>query len=110
MKIKLTDGTVETVTKIPRVPEDVCFGEQKIAYNFAFSYSEQIKKAYRNGTEEEKSDVLRLILRAVERCDFGRKKFNKRVIARCIDNGIEKYAQGYSILSSYAEIGGIFTV
>lgn len=100
--------------KIYKVDKTICTAEQRIAYHYAFSWNEALKKIYSkdfNLTAIQKSEALQEIIdnvvRSIKEKEID-KRYNIDLIIHCFRNGAEKYANGYSILSSYEEVGRIF--
>lgn len=100
------------VHKIRNVEKSECFAEQKIAYNYAFSWRsqlEQIEKA--NVAESVKSakrqNIIDCVVRGIKEQKID-EKYNIDAIIHCFRNGMEEYLKGFSILTSYKEIGNIF--
>ena len=105
--------------KIRNVEKSICTSEQKIAYNYAFSYRPQLEKIYNAYNQKlianfEKSnaiqDIINIIIADCKRNEEIAKKYNIDAIIHALRQGIEKYINGYSILSSYDEIGKIFVI
>ena len=100
------------VHKIRNVDKKVCFAEQKIAYNYAFSWRYILEKIYKSDNaefvkEEAYQDIINHVIDGIKREGID-KRYNMDVIVHCFRNGIKKYLNGYSILMSYKEIGEIF--
>ena len=100
------------VHKIRNVEKSECFAEQKIAYNYAFSWRsqlEQIEKA--NIPEfvksEKRQHIINCVIRGIKEQKID-KKYNIDAVIHCFRNGINEYLKGYSILTSYKDIGNIF--
>lgn len=94
--------------KVRGIDKSVCTAEQKIAYNYASSYSDIVIKS---GMKVQ--DFLKLVLNNIERdhSDF-KKKYNVDGIIYCLEQGIINYCEscksGHSILWEYKEIGKMF--
>lgn len=99
--------------KIQRVDKSICTAEQKIAYNYAFSWHSILRKLYCNSelTAIQKSellqDIVNSILASMKENEID-KKYNVDLIIHCFRNGVEKYANGFEVLSSYEQIGKAF--
>lgn len=99
--------------KINNVDKNVCTAEQKIAYNFAFAWSDVGKKILNSDmTEVNKSeaigDIERFILESLQDKKFNR--FNKDAIIVAFRQGFKDYCQNYFIATSYKEIGNVFCI
>ena len=101
--------------KINGIDKNVCCAEQKIAYNWAFHYSDILKNIENTDAMEfvkadarfEIRDKVINYLKTKEEY----KKYNLDIIFCALSNdNLKKYMEGYSILTSYEEIGNIFKV
>lgn len=90
--------------KIRNVDESVCTAEQKIAYNYAFSYRDVAKRV--------PSDELdAMVERAMQRNDKIAKVYDIGLVMQCFRNGMPRYmSECNAILGSYAEIGKVFKI
>lgn len=100
--------------KIRGVEKNICTCEQKIAYNYAFSYRSILDKIYKSDSmqfvkNEAYNDIINNIITSIKRNEID-KKYNIDAIIHCFRNGIEKYINynNSGILTSYEEIGKIF--
>lgn len=98
--------------KIRNIDKKICTCEQKIAYNYAFSYRDilsQIRQSH--DTKEEKSKAYQRIINMVredlERNGTG-KRYHIAEIVECFANGIENYLNSSPILTNYQDIGKVF--
>lgn len=103
------------VKKIKGIEKNVCFAEQKIAYNYAFKWHEIMKKIYNSNNSqfiksEEYQKIIDSIINSITYNGID-KKYNIDAIIHCFRNGIEKYItyNTSGILTSYNDIGNIFT-
>lgn len=89
--------------KIRNVDKSVCTCEQKVAYNFAFSWRDQLKKA----NDVERSEIIELVKK---QCMNNEKinQYNVDAIVLALKNGVKEYLAGCSILTSYSDIGKTF--
>lgn len=89
--------------KIYNVDRSVCTGEQKVAYNYAFS----LKDVYENYSNFE--SCCEIAKSGIENND-NLKSFNKELIYKCFVDNFKKYCKvnKSGILTSYEEIGNIF--
>lgn len=103
------------VRKIRNIDKKVCCCEQKIAYNYAFSYSDILKKAKKKcftaiQFDEILQETIDMIIKDCKRNETD-KKYNLDVIIIAYRNAIHNdYLNGFEILTSYEEIGKIFSV
>lgn len=98
--------------KIPGVDKSICTCEQKIAYNYAFNWREQIVKIFNSEAPEfvkaeAKHELCTFVLESLKR-NGTNKRYNIDAIIHCFRVGMEDYAKGVSILSTYKEIGEMF--
>ena len=98
--------------KIINIPLSVCTAEQKLAYNFACMYYNEIKAAYDKCTcNFQKSDIIHqgvdyILNRLSEQV---KNRYNVDAIQCCLQSGLETYLNcKYHIIASYEEIGKIF--
>ncbi len=106
----------QNAVKIPGCPAEVCTGEQKIAYNFAFARQDIVKYNLDQAeTEFLKAEVLRHFVRTLtkeaESIENISKRFNIDLIFCALGAGLEKYINGNShIFTSYEQIGECFSL
>lgn len=98
--------------KIKNVDKSVCTCEQKIAYNYAFSWRTQLEKIYKSDNvqfvkTEAYQRIINFVIDELKRNGTD-KKYNIDAIIHCFRNGIENYLNGYSVIASYEEIGKTF--
>lgn len=102
-----------TVKKIRGIEKNVCFGEQKIAYNYALSFISQIKEIYSADVAElvrqdAINELINLVVKMMQTNDID-KKYNIDAIVHCFRNGIEEFAkEKYNIYTDYRQIGSTF--
>lgn len=100
--------------KIPGIDKSTCTAEQKIAYNYAFSYIDIGRKILKaDATEINKSDGLhqveQLILKDIcSREDM--KKYNADAIIIAFRQGFRNYCEKFFIAHNYDEIGKCFAI
>lgn len=99
--------------KIKNVEKSICTCEQKIAYNYAFSWRTQLEKIYKSNEaqfikSEEYQQIINYVIEGLKRNGTD-KKYNMDAIIHCFRNGIENYLNGYSIITNYEEIGKTFS-
>ena len=91
------------VHKIRNVEKTECFAEQKVAYNYAFSWRSQLEQIEKSNIPEfEKSAKRQYIIDCVIRGIKEQKideKYNIDAIIHCFRNGLDDYLKGFSILS-----------
>lgn len=100
------------VNKIRNVEKSVCFAEQKIAYNYAFMWRTALEKIRNSDVEpsattDKYQQIINYVIEGIQEKGID-KKYNIDAIIHCFKNGIENYLNGYSVLSSYDEIGRAF--
>ena len=104
------------VKKIRNVDIDICCAEQKIAYNYAFSYYDIFWKKYQNAQntahkEEITQQAVDFVLKDIECIDKTVSKYNVDVIIIAFRNGFENYCNlKHHILNSYEEVGTLFKI
>lgn len=101
------------VKKIRNIEKSVCFAEQKIAYNYAFSFRDMLEKINNSGKmefvkAEMYQDIVNMVIDGVKRNGIDQ-RYNIDAIIHCFTNGIEKYLSEFSVLNSYEDIGRIFS-
>ena len=99
--------------KIRNIDKSVCTAEQKIAYNYAFMWRKTLKKIHDSDAmqvvkHQAYQDVINSVIRGIKEQSID-KRYNIDAIVHCFRNGIENYINGYSILTSYEEIGKTFS-
>ena len=100
------------VHKIRNVEKSECFAEQKIAYNYAFSWRSQLEQIEKADIpefvkSEKRQYIIDCVIRGIKEQKID-KKYNIDAVIHCFRNGINEYLKGYSILTSYKDIGNIF--
>lgn len=100
------------VKKIRNVDKNICFAEQKIAYNYAFSWRDILEKIYKSDKANsiknaDYQTVINWIIDGIKEQEID-KKYNLDAIIHCLRNGLEDYLSGFSILTSYEDIGKTF--
>lgn len=98
--------------KIKNIDKSICTCEQKIAYNYAFSWRQQLEKIYKSDNAqfvktEAYQQIINYVIDGIKRNGID-KKYNIDAIIHCFRNGIENYLNGYSVIGSYEEIGKTF--
>ena len=101
--------------KIKGIEKNICTCEQKIAYNYAFSYHDILKKIHNSDKayfikKEKYDEIIMNVISSIKNNRID-KKYNIDAIIHCFRNGIENYLNynNSGILGSYEEIGKIFT-
>lgn len=100
--------------KISGVDKKVCTCEQKIAYNYAFSWAD----VYKRRTKElnntiDKSIVLQDIINFITKDIKSKKemeKYNIDAIIVAFRSGFLPYCEKFFIASEYSEIGDVFKI
>lgn len=107
--------TTMNVKKIKCIEKNVCFAEQKIAYNYAFQWHETLKNIYYSNyakfiKSKEYQKIIDSIIASIKNNGID-KKYNIDAIIHCFRNGIENYItfNKSGILINYNDIGKIFT-
>ena len=104
------------VKKIRNIDRDVCCAEQKIAYNYAFSYYDIFLKKYQAAQdaahkEEITQQAVDFVLKDITYTDKTVLKYNVDVIIIAFRNGFENYCNlKHHILNSYEEVGNLFKI
>lgn len=98
--------------KIRGVDKGICTAEQKIAYNYAFTYRRQmenIRDADMTAVAKDEAyqQIINWLIDSVKRNGID-KKYNIDAIVHCFRNGIKNYLNRFSIIASYEEIGKTF--
>ena len=100
--------------KIRGIDKSICTCEQKIAYNYAFSWVD----VYQRRTKELTSsmdkmavfqDIIDFITKDIKSNDAMR-KYNIDAIIIAFRNGFLKYCEKFFIASEYSEIGDVFKI
>lgn len=100
--------------KIYGVDKSICTAEQKIAYNYAFMYSDCGKRIINADTAEiNKTDgffqIERLVLNSIkEKKEM--QKYNIDAIIIAFRNGFRRYCENPFIASDYKTIGKCFEI
>lgn len=101
-------------SKIRNAEKSVCTAEQKIAYNYAFMWSERLKAIESSDMSEiTKSNVIQDIVTAITKgmdANGISDKYNPDVVIHAFRNGWKTYAAGFEILDSYKKIGETFPI
>ena len=97
--------------KIYGVPLDVCSGEQKIAYNYAWRYRDILRRNYE--TAKSKNDFINKAALAIvdEFIEvYPQSKINSEGIRLALIGGLEQFITGggSGIFTSYEEVGRAF--
>lgn len=100
------------VHKIRNVEKSECFAEQKIAYNYAFLWRSQLEQIEKSNIPEfvksaKRQNIIDCVIYGIKEQKID-EKYNIDVIIHCFRNGMEEYLKGFSILTSYKDIGNIF--
>lgn len=100
--------------KIAGVEKSICTCEQKIAYNYAFSWVEVYNRRCQEcETEIQKNEVLQDIIDFII-SDISRnetmKKYNVDAIITAFRNGFTNYCKNFFIASDYETIGKVFII
>lgn len=95
--------------KIRNVDKQVCTAEQMLAYNFAFSMGDTIKRWYnRCTTGIQRSEVTQEFTMMCMK-QFENSRYNLDAIVHIFRNNIENYVKsGCKIYINYKEIGEMF--
>lgn len=102
------------VHKIKGIDKNICCCEQKIAYNYAFSYYGMAKRCIKPDMPEfNKSasfvEIENLVLKNILRNEK-MKKYNIDAIMIAFRNGFRRYCNNYFIASDYESIGKMFQI
>ena len=100
--------------KIAGVEKSVCTCEQKIAYNYAFSWVDTYKRRCKECTTAiQKSEILQDIIDFIVK-DISRKetmkKYNVDAITTAFRNGFINYCDNFFIATDYEIIGKVFII
>ena len=100
--------------KITGIEKNICTAEQKIAYNYAFSWRDiYIRKTKEVTTAIQKDEVLQDIINHVTSDILRRddmKKYNVDAIVVAFRRGFVEYCNNFFIASDYAKIGCVFKI
>lgn len=100
--------------KIRNIDKSICTCEQKIAYNYAFTYSDIGKKILTSDiTAINKSemfhDIEKMVIDDIKRSGTD-KKYNIDAIVIAFRQGFENYCKNSFIATNYQDIGDCFTI
>lgn len=100
--------------KIRNVEKSICTCEQKIAYNYAFSYVEVGKKLFNSDIAESGKahgmhDIESMVLAGIKRNGID-KEYNVDAIMIAFRNGFRNYCEKFFIASDYETIGKCFKI
>ena len=100
--------------KINGIDKNICTCEQKIAYNYAFSWSEAYKRRITECTTEiQKTEVLQGIIDCIIKDISSREdmqKYNPDAIIVAFRNGFKSYCNKFFVASNYEQIGKVFSI
>lgn len=100
--------------KLNGVEKSICTCEQKIAYNYAFSWCDTYKSRIKEcATEMQKAEVLQDIIDFVTKDILRRedmKKYNIDAIIIAFRQGFKNYCNDFFIASNYNKIGEVFKI
>lgn len=100
--------------KISGVEKNICTCEQKIAYNYAFSWCDTYKRKVKECTTEiQKSEVFQNIIDIITKDVLQRKdmeKYNTDAIIISFRQGFIDYCNNFFIASNYKKIGEVFKI
>lgn len=100
--------------KINGLEKTVCTAEQKIAYNYAFSWCDTYKRRVKEcATAIQKADVLQDIIDFIisdisHRANM--KKYNIDAIIIAFRQGFPEYTEKFFIATDYERIGKVFKI
>lgn len=100
--------------KIAGIEKSVCTCEQKIAYNYAFSWADTYKRRSEDCTTEiQRAEVLQGIIDFII-SDISEKetmkKYNIDAIIVAFRNGFLNYCNNFFVASNYEKIGETFAI
>ena len=100
--------------KIKNVEKSICTAEQKIAYNYAFSYADIGRKLFNSDIAESGKahgmhDIECMVLDGIKRNGID-KKYNVDAIIIAFRNGFREYCKNFFIASNYEMIGKCFKI
>lgn len=93
--------------KINGVDKSICTAEQKIAYNYAFSWSDICRKTLNDKTAIQ--DIEKNIIENIKHNGID-KKYNIDAILIAFRSGFEKYCKNPFIAYDYDIIGKCFSI
>lgn len=100
--------------KINGLEKTVCTAEQKIAYNYAFSWCDVYKRKIKECTTAiQKADVLQDIIDFITADLLRRedmKKYNIDAIIIAFRQGFPEYTENFFIATDYIKIGKVFKI
>lgn len=100
--------------KLNGVEKSICTCEQKIAYNYAFSWCDTYKRRTKDCTTEiQKAEVFRDIIDTITKDILRRedmKKYNIDAIIIAFRQGFKNYCNDFFIASNYSKIGEVFKI
>lgn len=100
--------------KIYDIDKNICTCEQKIAYNYAFSWSDKGKQILNADTPEfVKAEAIESIIDFVKKDIASRddmKKYNHDAIIIAFRQGFKKYCKNWFIAADYESIGKAFPI
>lgn len=100
--------------KIRNVEKSVCVAEQKIAYNYAFSWYKSGKNIIKANTSKSiKYEAMFEIERLVTKDILNKKemeKYNIDAIIIAFRNGFWQYCENFFIATNYEAIGKCFAI
>lgn len=108
--MKSYNNAISHQHKIRGVDKQVCTVEQKLAYNYAWSRKDLMKKNYakcQTGIHIREVEIF-FVQDCIE--TFKNTKYNLDAIVHIVRNNMKKYAEmeGCGIFTSYEEIGKVF--
>lgn len=100
--------------KINGIEKSVCTAEQKIAYNYAFSWRDAYIRRAKEATtaiqkDEAMQDIINFVTSDILRRD-DMKKYNVDSIVVAFRRGFPAYVKDFFIASDYAKIGNVFSI
>lgn len=100
--------------KIAGVEKSVCTCEQKIAYNYAFSWVDTYKRRSKECTTaiqkaEILQDIIDFIVKDISRRE-AMKKYNIDAIIAAFRNGFLNYCNNFFVASDYEKVGEVFFI
>lgn len=100
--------------KLNGVEKSICTCEQKIAYNYAFSWCDTYKRRTKDCiTEIQRKEALQDIIDFITSDILRRediKKYNPDAIIIAFRQGFVDYCNNFFIASSYEKIGSVFKI
>lgn len=100
--------------KINGIEKSVCTAEQKIAYNYAFSWRDAYIRRTNEATtaiqkDEVLQDVINFVISDILRRD-DMKKYNADAIVVAFRRGFPAYVKDFFIASDYEKVGKVFNI